>query len=806
MKNKKKIISIAVLSILLLGITFLCVHHYPNKGESPVTLTTEKISENKVFPTVLVGVNQNQQLEVQSETSSDVTFNTTKTYLTENGQNIIRVNVTVDYVDGVTIEKLKWASGEQSYEYMAQNGTDLTYTTGSNRIETSFKINQTGKYTIFIQYAKGDQAYQGRRIMTINSLVNPSAEYPNIEITRNKDNGRKITIHATNQSSKITTLKIQKVASKDETVDFNTQGTSIDITASNDITVDYTVAEDGIYKLYAKSEAGSYSTLTTVLAKDSIIVMSIDKDKTNGRKITITATDGLADIQIMKIAKASDVTGTNYFETNGTSIPITAGRTVTGTYTVPEDGNYIIYVKDALGNTSQSQVVLSSTGHPIVVSITQDSAKDTLLHITAKSVSDPITVLKVALGQQEVSYFENNGTVLAITPGTEVSADYTLSKSSYVTVYAETASMKYVYRQSFEISTNVPVQSVSLNKKETSIQLGKSEKLVATINPSNATNTKLNWSSSQANVASVDDQGNVTAKSVGTTVVKVISEDGQKEARCTVTVTGIPVESVSLNKTETSIQLGKSEKLVATINPSNATNTKLNWSSSQANVASVDDQGNVTAKSVGTTVIKVISEDGQKEASCSVTVEQNEEPVEPDHNYQIEVTKQLDGKQVNITIQIQGDASQIKKIKFAQGTLGIEDFQNGSGAELTITGDTATAMTTENGTYTIYIEDNKGNAQLKQIKVTEIPNEEPQKPSRPDQPRDDNNPKNPTQNPTNQGGNQANQTENNNSNGNNGVKKLPFTGSSNQAEYCLIGAIAISLLTGGIVLIRKYVL
>lgn len=414
MKNKKKIISIAVLSILLLGITFLCVHHYPNKGESPVTLTTEKISENKVFPTVLVGVNQNQQLEVQSETSSDVTFNTTKTYLTENGQNIIRVNVTVDYVDGVTIEKLKWASGEQSYEYMAQNGTDLTYTTGSNRIETSFKINQTGKYTIFIQYAKGDQAYQGRRIMTINSLVNPSAEYPNIEIIRNKDNGRKITIHATNQSSKITTLKIQKVASKDETVDFNTQGTSIDITASNDITVDYTVAEDGIYKLYAKSEAGSYSTLTTVLAKDSIIVMSIDKDKTNGRKITITATDGLADIQIMKIAKASDVTGTNYFETNGTSIPITAGRTVTGTYTVPEDGNYIIYVKDALGNTSQSQVVLSSTGHPIVVSITQDSAKDTLLHITAKSVSDPITVLKVALGQQEVSYFENNGTVLAL--------------------------------------------------------------------------------------------------------------------------------------------------------------------------------------------------------------------------------------------------------------------------------------------------------------------------------------------------------------------------------------------------------
>ena len=91
---------------------------------------------------------------------------------------------------------------------------------------------------------------------------------------------------------------------------------------------------------------------------------------------------------------------------------------------------------------------------------------------------------------------------------------------------------------------------------------------------------------------------------------------------------------------------------------------------------------------------------------------------------------------------------------------------------------------------------------MKQIKVTEIPNEEPQNPSHPDQPKDDNNP----QNPTNQGGNQANQTENNNSNGNNGVKKLPFTGSSNQAEYCLIGAIAISLLTGGIVLIRKYVL
>ena len=116
--------------------------------------------------------------------------------------------------------------------------------------------------------------------------------------------------------------------------------------------------------------------------------------------------------------------------------------------------------------------------------------------------------------------------------------------------------------------------------------------------------------------------GVVTAKKVGTATITVKTVDGSKTATCAVTVTAAPVAvtGVTLDKTSTSITVGETETLTATVSPADATNKAVTWSSSDASVASVAD-GVVTANKVGTATITATSAaDSTKKASCTVTV------------------------------------------------------------------------------------------------------------------------------------------------------------------------------------------
>ena len=152
------------------------------------------------------------------------------------------------------------------------------------------------------------------------------------------------------------------------------------------------------------------------------------------------------------------------------------------------------------------------------------------------------------------------------------------------------------------------------------MQKGQSETLVATINPDNTTNSKvLTWESSNPSVATVDQTGKINAIAAGTTTITVRTSNG-KTATCNVTVT-VPIESVSLNKTQLILDINTSQTLVATINPSDTTEDKtLSWKSSNSNVAKVDSNGNVTAVGGGSATITVTTSNG-KTATCTVTVE-----------------------------------------------------------------------------------------------------------------------------------------------------------------------------------------
>ena len=303
----------------------------------------------------------------------------------------------------------------------------------------------------------------------------------------------------------------------------------------------------------------------------------------------------------------------------------------------------------------------------------------------------------------------------------------------------------------------VPVSQITLNKAETSISVGNSETLTATVAPENAANKALTWASSDEDVATVAPDGTVTAVKAGAATITATAADGSgKSAVCKVTVTGdttppahehsygdwskdgtnhwhectdaacpnqsesikdkaahiydddadttcnvcgyvrtvtppahehrygdwskdgtnhwhectdadcpnqsesikdkaahiydddadttcnvcgyvrtvtpetVPVSQITLNKAETSISVGNSETLTATVAPENATNKALTWASSDEDVATVAPDGTVTAVKVGTVTITATAADGSgKSATCTVTVTGGTTPSQP---------------------------------------------------------------------------------------------------------------------------------------------------------------------------------
>ena len=303
----------------------------------------------------------------------------------------------------------------------------------------------------------------------------------------------------------------------------------------------------------------------------------------------------------------------------------------------------------------------------------------------------------------------------------------------------------------------VPVSQITLNKAETSISVGNSETLTATVAPENATIKALKWASSDEDVATVAPDGTVTAVKAGAATITATAADGSgKSAVCKVTVTGdttppahehrygdwskdgtnhwhectdaacpnqsesikdkaahiydddadttcnicgyvrtvtppahehrygdwrkdgtnhwhectdndcpnreesikdkaahvydndadttcnvcgyvrtvtpeiVPVSQITLNKAETSISVGNSETLTATVAPENAANKALTWASSDEDVATVAPDGTVTAVKAGTTTITATAADGSgKSATCTVTVIGGTTPSQP---------------------------------------------------------------------------------------------------------------------------------------------------------------------------------
>ncbi len=169
------------------------------------------------------------------------------------------------------------------------------------------------------------------------------------------------------------------------------------------------------------------------------------------------------------------------------------------------------------------------------------------------------------------------------------------------------------------VTVTMPVESVSISPQNVTMDISTAQQLTATVNPTNATNQDVSWESDNTNVATVNSNGLVTAVGAGTAYITVTTEDGGEMATCEVTVLQ-PVFGVSLTPETVTLNTNETQQLTATVYPDNASNQNVNWQSDNTDIATVDDNGLVTAVGVGTVDITVTTEDGGEMATCEVTV------------------------------------------------------------------------------------------------------------------------------------------------------------------------------------------
>ena len=204
-----------------------------------------------------------------------------------------------------------------------------------------------------------------------------------------------------------------------------------------------------------------------------------------------------------------------------------------------------------------------------------------------------------------VAYVDGNGRVEGFKTGTaDITA--TTTDGSDLTATCRVTVIRYV-------------SSIDLNEDEMTLFAGETRTLTATVNPTDATNRKLAWTSTDEAVATVED-GTVTARGNGSATVVATSTDGSNiQAVCRVTVT-TPVGSIELSETQMEMRPGDFKVLTATVLPESASDNTLAWSSSAPEVADVQN-GIILAYSNGTALVTAAATDGSGvTATCEVTV------------------------------------------------------------------------------------------------------------------------------------------------------------------------------------------
>ncbi|MDE5850669.1 MAG: Ig-like domain-containing protein [Muribaculaceae bacterium] len=260
------------------------------------------------------------------------------------------------------------------------------------------------------------------------------------------------------------------------------------------------------------------------------------------------------------------------------------------------------------GFSFTAKVIVTDT-EVVVTGITLDQTKAEMKTGATLQLTASVTPAEAA--DKRITWSSSNKDVATVSNGLVKAL-----KAGTVTITATANKIK----ASCEITiTDIEVTGVTLDKTEiTSLMVGETVTLTAVVSPDEATDKTVTWTSSDENVASVDEEGDVTAVAPGTVTITATSGNVSAECKVTVVARPVPVEDIELSKTEATVAKGETLTLVAIVHPDEATDKTVTWSSSDEKVATVDQNGKVTAVNSGSAVITAAA--CGMEATCKVTV------------------------------------------------------------------------------------------------------------------------------------------------------------------------------------------
>lgn len=241
-----------------------------------------------------------------------------------------------------------------------------------------------------------------------------------------------------------------------------------------------------------------------------------------------------------------------------------------------------------------------------------------------KSVTLKATVKPKNAKNKKITWSSSNKKVATVTSKGKVAG----KKNGTAKITAKVSGTKL--KAVCKVTVGQPVKKITVKTASLTLYEGESSQIKTVISPAKASNKKVAYESSNKAIATVSSKGKITAKKEGNATIKVKAKDGsRKTATVKVSVKKkgtetqtIAVTGVSLTPQNLVMGLDEEKQLTATVSPNNATNKKVKFSvASGESVVTVTENGKVTAKAPGKAVVKVVTEDGKKEASCSIEVQ-----------------------------------------------------------------------------------------------------------------------------------------------------------------------------------------
>lgn len=574
----------------------------------------------------------------------------------EENPNIVHITATDTTYKITDLKYVHQYIETSNIDYFEEDHEDI-YTfsiTPAQTIEETFELDGFGSYTVYAKNERGDR-------FLARITINDPNDMPQITLTRDQDNPLYLTIHVTSINYTITKLKIAKKQNISDNIDFSVEGTDIQFEQSNDVNVQYReIEEEGLYVIYAEDSEGNKTTRQIYLAEEITPIQVTITQEESSRKVNLQITDAICNIIKVKVAKKSEITDFDDFETKGETLSTTESQNVNVSYVAPEDNTYVFYVEDEAGYKKMIEKRITLEEKIIQVSISQDSVTPNNLTITATDAICNIVEMKIAIGNDiDMDYFENNGESIPIEEGKEVTVNYTVDENCMINVYVkDEQGYSYLYKKQIigidKPQPNEPPQVVLEQNAENPKQID------VTVTDKDSYIDEIKWAKGSQTISYFANNGTrIGQGSVGSRI-----------------------------HTEFTI------------------NTIGTYT-----VYAKDDDGNEVVKEIYITNIEETPKDTTPPS--------------------IETTNEIinENESVKVTIQASDTESQIKTIKIASGNQTIDYFEN-EGTTLNIVKDDKTAqaivMITKNGTYTIYAEDEKENASIKTINITEIVIPEPE--------------------------------------------------------------------------------